>query len=74
VDVGSTHLLRDFPHRKHDSRRVYNVQEVATVNDVTMSLSRIYAAIENWQANHQTSMVELEGIIIEQPVFVLIDP
>jgi hypothetical protein len=60
---GEPHLLRDFPHRKHDNRKVYNVQEETIVNDVARSVPRIYAAIENRQADHQASVVELEGII-----------
>jgi hypothetical protein len=35
---------------------------------------RIYAAVENRQADHQASVVELEGIIIERPISILIDP
>jgi hypothetical protein len=41
------HMLRDFPHRKHDGRKVYNVQEEAIVNDVARSVPRIYAVVEN---------------------------
>jgi hypothetical protein len=69
-----THLLRDFPHRKHDSKRVYNVHGASTINDVAKSIPRIYATVENQQANHQASMVELKGIITGQPIFILIDP
>jgi hypothetical protein len=53
---------------------VYNVQEASTFNDVSRSVPRIYAAIENWQANHQASVVELEGIITNQTISILIDP
>jgi hypothetical protein len=28
---GEAHMLRDFPHRQHDNKRVYNVQEATTV-------------------------------------------
>jgi uncharacterized protein affecting Mg2+/Co2+ transport len=62
------------PHRQHDNRRVYNVQEETTVNDVARSVSRIYAVVENRQEDHQASVVELEGIISNQPVSILIDP
>jgi hypothetical protein len=66
-------LLRDFPHRHHDNKKVYNVQEAATVNDVARSMPRIYADVENQQADHQASMVELEGIVSKKPVSILID-
>jgi hypothetical protein len=71
---GESDLLRDCPHRQHNSKKVYNVEEAAIVNDVAINVPRIYAAIENRQADHQSSMVELEGIIIERSISVLIDP
>jgi hypothetical protein len=46
-------MLRDFPHRKQDSKRVYHVQEAATINDVAKKHAKIYAAVENRQADHQ---------------------
>jgi len=67
-------MFKDCPHEKHDNRRVHNVQEEATINDVVRSMSRIYATIENRQADHPASMVELEGIIANQPISILIDP
>jgi hypothetical protein len=39
--------------------RVYNVQEATTVNDVARSMPQIYAALDNRQANHQDSVVEI---------------
>ena len=39
-----------------------------------MSMPRIYASLENWQAEHQTSMVEIEGMTNNQPISILIDP
>ena len=38
------------------------------------SMPRICVALENRQADHQTSMVEVEGMITNQPISVLIDP
>jgi hypothetical protein len=35
---------------------------------------RIYAVVENRQADHQASVVELEGIIAKKPISILIDP
>jgi hypothetical protein len=37
-------------------------------------MPKIYTIVENWQADHQASMVELEGIIAKQPISILIDP
>jgi hypothetical protein len=50
---GEEHLLRGFPYRKHNSRRVYNIQEATIVNDVARSMPQIYAVLDNKQANHQ---------------------
>jgi hypothetical protein len=68
------HLLRDFPHRQQNSRRVYNIQEATTINDVARSMPHIYAAMDNKQADHQASVVEMEGMISNHLVSILIDP
>jgi hypothetical protein len=67
-------MLRDCPHRKHEKKIVYHVQEATMVNDVARSVPRIYAVVENRQADHQDFVVELEGIISKQPISILIDP
>jgi hypothetical protein len=71
---GEEHLLRDSLHRQHNNKRVYNVQEDTTVNDVARSMPQIYAALDNRQADHQASVVEMEGTISNHPVSILIDP
>jgi hypothetical protein len=38
-----------------------------------ISIPRIYAALEDRQAKHQSHMIEVEGKIINQPVAILID-
>jgi hypothetical protein len=68
------HLLRDCPHQQQNSRKFYNMQEATTVNDVARSASQIYAALDNNQADHQASVVEIEGMIFNHLVSVLIDP
>jgi hypothetical protein len=65
--------LRDCPHRQQNSKRVYNIQEATTVNDVARNMPQIYAALDNNQADHQDSVVELEGMIANQLVSILID-
>jgi hypothetical protein len=57
---------------KHGNKRVYHVQEATAINDVAMSVSRIYVVVENKKTNHQASMVELEGIISKKPISILI--
>jgi hypothetical protein len=50
------------------------VKEATTVNDVARSVPQIYVALDNNQADHQASVVELEGMISNHLVSVLIDP
>jgi predicted aspartyl protease len=50
------------------------LQEASTVGDVGRSLHRINAAIDGQQANHQSSVVEIEGKINDTQISVLIDP
>ena len=45
-----------------------------TVGDLARTMPRINAALENQQANYQTSMVEVEGKINQTPISILIDP
>ena len=71
---GEEHLLRDCLHRQQNNRRIYNIQEATTVNDVAQSMSQIYAAVDNKQADHQASVVEMEGMITNHIVYILIDP
>jgi hypothetical protein len=71
---GEEHLLRDCPYRKLNNRRVYNIQEAIIVNDVARRMPRIYAALDDKQVNHQASVVEMEGMIVNHLFSILIDP
>ena len=44
------------------------------VGDLARTMPRINAALENRQADYQTSMVEVEGKINQTPISILIDP
>ena len=64
------HLLSDFPHRT-----VQNIQllrDATIVNDVSRSIPRISDALEDRQDEHQSTMVDIEGMIVEQPGSVFI--
>ena len=37
-------------------------------------MPRINATLENMQADHKTSMVEIEGMLKDKPISILIDP
>ena len=45
-----------------------------TIGELARTMPRINAALENRQAEYQTSMVEVEGMINQTPVTILIDP
>ena len=45
-----------------------------TVGELARTMPRINAALENRQADYQTSMVEVEGMVNQTPVTILIDP
>ena len=68
------HYPKDYPNRKRNSSNVHTIQEEATVGNVTNAMPRINAALENQQADHQTSMVEIEGMLLNKPISILIDP
>ena len=52
---------------------MHTIQEEAIVGDVANEMPRINAALENRQADHQTSMVEIQGVIHNKLVSILID-
>ena len=45
-----------------------------TVGDLARTNPKINVALENWQADYKTSMVEVEGKINQAPISILIDP
>ena len=44
------------------------------VGDLARGMPRINAMLENRQADFQTSMVEVEGMLSQKPISMLIDP
>jgi hypothetical protein len=74
-ECGGPHLRRNYPCLIAANRIVvHNLQEASTVGDMGRSLHRINVAIDGLQADHQSSMVEIEGKINDTRIFVLIDP
>jgi hypothetical protein len=58
---GGDHVLRDFPHRGENVKTSYNVQQVETMEDMGISVPRIYAALDNKKVEFQSHMIEVEG-------------
>ena len=67
-------MLRNCPHWNGNVSQVHNIQEHETVGQMARTIPRIYAALEDRQTNHQSTVVEVEGNISKQSVSILIDP
>ena len=62
------------PLENESARPTYNIQEAETVGQVARAVPRIYAALEDRQVDHQSTMVEVVGKIVEQSISILIEP
>jgi len=67
------HPKRDCPHNQGGRPQIYSAQEVQVVGDVGQSISCIYATLDNRQADHQASIIEMDGKLCDQVVSILID-
>ena len=67
-------MHRNCPLGNENARPSYNIQEEETVGQVARDVPRIYAAMEDYQVDHRSTMVEVAGNIAEQSVSILIDP
>jgi len=67
------HYFKDSPKRKKGFGNVHSIQEVTTIGEITRRIPQISAALENPQAEYQTSMVEVEGTLKQTPISILID-
>jgi hypothetical protein len=67
------HMFIDCPPRGEKVRTVHNVQQDEIVDDMGIKVTRIYAALDNKQAEYQSHMIEVEGMINNQTIFILID-
>ena len=52
---------------------LHNLQEEPIIEDI-VGTQRIYAALYGWQEDHQATMVEIKGKILNTSVSILIDP
>jgi hypothetical protein len=67
------HKYRDCPHKNGKVRVVHNVQQAETMEDMGSRIPRIYAALDNKQAEFQSHMIEVEGMINNHAFTILID-
>ena len=68
------HLRRYCPLENENARPTYNVQEAEIVGQVARSFPRIYAALEDCQEDHESTVVDVAGNIVKQSLYILIDP
>ena len=73
LECQGPHYVKDYPNRKRNFNNVHTIQEEPTIGDVANKMPRINAGLENQQADHQTSMVEIEGMIEKKSLSILID-
>ena len=66
-------MFKDCPHTGEKVRTVHNVQQDEIVEDMGRKVPRIYAALDNKQAEYQSHMIEVEGMINNQTIAILID-
>ena len=67
-------MRRSCPLQNESARPTYNIQEAEKMGQVARPISRIYAALEDCQEDHQSTVVEVAGKIVEQSISILIDP
>ena len=61
------------PLENENARPTYNIQEAEIVGQVARAVPRIYVALEYRQADHQSTVVEVAGNIVEQSISILIE-
>jgi hypothetical protein len=48
-------------------------QQPFTIEDVRRNVPRVYATLDSQQVEHKSSMIEIEGMIVDMPIIVLVD-
>ena len=69
-----THLRMNCPLENKNEGQVPSTQEAETVGQEAGIIPKICAMLEDHQVGHNSTVVEVEGEIVEQTVSVLIDP
>ena len=59
-ECNGPHYAPVYPNQKKTGNNIHTIQEEMTIGDLARTMPRINAALENQQAEYQTSMVEVE--------------
>ena len=66
---GVPHLFWNCPFNNNKNWQIVNnLQKDSTINNVARSILRINVSLDNLQAGHQSSMVEVEGKILQTSI------
>ena len=70
-----SHLYKNFPHYNPNRKMglVSMLHESSTINDTARNIRRINVDLEDRKAGHQSTMLEVEGKILNTLVSILID-
>ena len=71
---GGDHHKRYCPQYQGVRPQIYSVHEALIIGDVGQRVPHIYAALDNKQEDHQTSIIEMNGKLCDQVISILIDP
>ena len=74
LEMWRTPHRRNCPLENENAKPAYNMQKAETVREVTRAVRRIYAALEDHQEDHQSTVVEVVGKIVKQSVSIFINP
>ena len=68
------HMSRNCPLVNRNEGQVPSTQEVETMGQESGIIHKICTVLEDHQEGHNSTVVEVAGDIVEQTVFVLINP
>ena len=61
---GGPHMCKNFPLENEYVRKAHNIQGVEMVVQVARVVPRIYTALEDFHRDHQSTVVEVEVILL----------
>jgi hypothetical protein len=67
------HMYKYFPHKGDTLRNLHNIKQEKKMEDVRKIMPKIYAALDNREADYQSHMIEVEGKIGNKPIVIWID-
>ena len=73
-ECGEPHLRRNCSRYNGASKMLHNLQEASIVGEIGKNYHKIHAVLEDRQADNQSAIVEIEGIISNHALAILIDP